>query len=676
MPRYYVDLDNNKLLTGSSSTQLAPTPKLYQGDKPVLDLELLTRTDGTLGYYTSTASAINVRVGTLGGTAVASALTLSAVTFSTQATATAGLLYTSAVTATATATMTSPVTGSVSGAFSQIQLPSVVPILKQNRVIGVEVPTCGLNFSTAPSVFFSEPDIFDKNTFTATAVGALTSDFETIYTPPDNENWPGIMSISAVLEVYNSTGGSNSGYGSIIARSGAVITVSTTTNLTTTLTLSGVDVLGGTVTARATNGGSDAVSLYGHVIVRAPSKRAQLAAAVSGGRLSLAVANIGDNYSDLPDVFVVPDPRDYTLGAHKTVSSARISGRTTVVTSTAHGLTAGSLIYVEALDYLDSYTGGKYFGVKGLWPIVSVTTDSLTFRIDRFACEPSKALSLVTAGAKIYPVTLTRTLTSVTVASSGSGYAPGSSIPFSIDSESCGGVAAAGVVSVSAAGVLAAARVTCAGSGFTSAATTVTFSPHLRISSLSVTCAGAGYVAAPLVTVDDTAFVTTAPGAVRATVAASLKADGTVGLSVTCAGYGYSSAPTITISAPTASWALSGITVTCAGAGYIAGNEPAVRLTGGGGTGATAAATVENGRVTDITLTSSGSGYTSAPSVTLDAPSVAVFYRKQIDLSVAGVTTILGGNSSASAFLQIEERAGADTTVLAQVPVTIQARVS
>lgn len=191
-----------------------------------------------------------------------------------------------------------------------------------------------------------------------------------------------------------------------------------------------------------------------------------------------------------------------------------------------------------------------------------------------------------------------------------------------------------------------------------------------------MTCAGAGYVAAPSVTVDDTAFVPTAPGAVRAAVAALLKTDGTVGLTVTCAGYGYTSAPTITISAPTASWPLAGITVTCAGAGYIAANEPTVLISGGGGSGATAIAAVENGRISGITLSNAGSGYTSAPSVTLEAPSAAVFYRKQIDLSVAGVTTILGGGSSASAFLQIEEKAGTDTTVLAQLPVTIQARVS
>ncbi|HKS27375.1 MAG TPA: hypothetical protein VJS44_06120 [Pyrinomonadaceae bacterium] len=44
-------------------------------------------------------------------------------------------------------------------------------------------------------------------------------------------------------------------------------------------------------------------------------------------------------------------------------------------------------------------------------------------------------------------------------------------------------------------------------------------------------------------------------------------------------------------------------------------SAPDVVITGGGGTGATAVAQVENGEVTSITLTQGGSGYTSAPSV-------------------------------------------------------------
>jgi len=60
---------------------------------------------------------------------------------------------------------------------------------------------------------------------------------------------------------------------------------------------------------------------------------------------------------------------------------------------------------------------------------------------------------------------------------------------------------------------------------------------------------------------------------------------------------------------------LTGISVTAGGSGYTA---PVVSIVGGGGTGATATATVgAGGAITGITLTAPGSGYTSIPLVTI-----------------------------------------------------------
>jgi hypothetical protein len=55
------------------------------------------------------------------------------------------------------------------------------------------------------------------------------------------------------------------------------------------------------------------------------------------------------------------------------------------------------------------------------------------------------------------------------------------------------------------------------------------------------------------------------------------------------------------------------ITVTNGGSGYT--SAPTVSFTGGGGSGATATATVSSGIVTAVTITDAGSGYTSAPTV-------------------------------------------------------------
>ena len=65
--------------------------------------------------------------------------------------------------------------------------------------------------------------------------------------------------------------------------------------------------------------------------------------------------------------------------------------------------------------------------------------------------------------------------------------------------------------------------------------------------------------------------------------------------------------------------AVSGITITDGGAHYKVATPPSVTITGGGGTGATATATVSStGIVNGITITSGGSGFTSAPTVTID----------------------------------------------------------
>jgi hypothetical protein len=60
---------------------------------------------------------------------------------------------------------------------------------------------------------------------------------------------------------------------------------------------------------------------------------------------------------------------------------------------------------------------------------------------------------------------------------------------------------------------------------------------------------------------------------------------------------------------------VASVAVDVAGTGYT--TAPTVAFSGGGGTGATATATVVAGEVTAITVTNAGTGYTSAPTVTL-----------------------------------------------------------
>ncbi|MEI8293619.1 MAG: hypothetical protein WCG66_06430 [bacterium] len=63
--------------------------------------------------------------------------------------------------------------------------------------------------------------------------------------------------------------------------------------------------------------------------------------------------------------------------------------------------------------------------------------------------------------------------------------------------------------------------------------------------------------------------------------------------------------------------AVLGVTVVSPGSGYTSAPTVTIAAPGGNGTTATATATVANGRITGFTVTNGGSGYSSAPSVSL-----------------------------------------------------------
>lgn len=161
------------------------------------------------------------------------------------------------------------------------------------------------------------------------------------------------------------------------------------------------------------------------------------------------------------------------------------------------------------------------------------------------------------------------------------------------------------------------------GNIFTGGATTLT---------LNLSSGGTGYTSAPTV-------VFTGGGGAGASATATINTStGQVtGLTIVSSGAGYTSAPVISFAGGGANptTAASGVAVLVApintttltigagisngGAGYAA--APAVSFsTQTGATAPTATASITNGVVTSITITAAGSGYTSAPSVTIDAP--------------------------------------------------------
>ena len=81
---------------------------------------------------------------------------------------------------------------------------------------------------------------------------------------------------------------------------------------------------------------------------------------------------------------------------------------------------------------------------------------------------------------------------------------------------------------------------------------------------------------------------------------------------------------------------VTGITVTAGGSGYL--SEPAVTISGGGGSGATAKAILTGDKVSIIVVLTAGSGYSSAPTVAIEAPPKALDVMLELvpKLTVAG----------------------------------------
>jgi hypothetical protein len=133
---------------------------------------------------------------------------------------------------------------------------------------------------------------------------------------------------------------------------------------------------------------------------------------------------------------------------------------------------------------------------------------------------------------------------------------------------------------------------------------------------LTLTCGGSGYTSAPAVSI-------TGGGGSGASATALLSSG--LALTLTNGGSGYSSAPAVNISGGSGSGAsatatISGGVVTglvvIPGTGYLNGAVPSVTITGGGGTLAAATAWIPSGAVSGFTVVP-GTGYTSAPAVAI-----------------------------------------------------------
>jgi hypothetical protein len=176
------------------------------------------------------------------------------------------------------------------------------------------------------------------------------------------------------------------------------------------------------------------------------------------------------------------------------------------------------------------------------------------------------------------------------------------------------------------------------------------------VGSIAITDGGSGYTSTP-------AIVISAPnqtGGIQATAQATVTANVVSAITLTEAGSGYTSPPTVTITGGggTNATAIASIVtfkkgtvavnVTNGGTGYTNAANTVVTISGGGGTNAAGTAILSGGQISRVIMTNPGTGYTNTANITVtitggggsNATANAVITTE----TVSGIQTFSGRN--------------------------------
>ena len=362
---------------------------------------------------------------------------------------------------------------------------------------------------------------------------------------------------------------------------------------------------------------------------------------------SIALTSAGTGYTSIPTVDISGGGGS---GATATVNVAGGSIFSLTLTAPGSGYTSAPTL---------SFSGGGGTGAGATCALTATTVASVavTASGSGFTSTPTVAVAGGSgSGATVTAALTGTTIANITVTAAGSGYTSTPTVSFS----GGGGTGATGTV-VLTGRTLTSITVTNAGSGYT-VAPTVSFSggggsgaaatvslAGTTLASATLGAAGSGFTSTPTVSLSG-------GGGSSGAVTAALTGTTVASVSLTSVGSGFTSAPTVGFSGGGGTGAAAsinissgvGVNITNGGSGYYPdGNYVGtVLFSGGGGSGVNAIATISGGQLVgfhfDPSLfpaASSGSGYTSAP--TLDFSAFNSYYH---GTGAAG-TAILGGVS-------------------------------
>lgn len=669
----YVDTDNNRLIAGPLTTQLAARQVFYGGNTETVTVDLIQR--DALGNLLNLAQASGTTVALLLGTP-STVISVPSLGVSSQAgiTATATCSLFSTATATATANLYTGVTATATASlFGNITALATASVTRGTA--------CTLSLTVAsvrtPAIQVGTVTVADLFTATTPASTVACQGSALNYFKISNALGTAFLEI---LDPGQNLLGSPQVYYAYDDDRASPAATATISNITSNFTfqngrLISADpsfLLAGEAVNMNGPSGHDAARIW---IVPDPDFLASAE--------SVTVASGGTGFPDGVNIpFSIPsdetgDGRPCTGFVRavngSVVSVVSISSRGSRFTSsTTTGKNHGLLPHYKISSLSVTCAGAGYWASAP-----AVTIDNLYYDATAPAATPAVATAVTLAGGGItlrldnagYGYTtapairvaaprISDGVRLVTLTNTPSGYGAGT-YACTVSGPASGVTASVNLVVTAGGSAFVVAE---SGSGYTSAPGVVAPAPNLTgsVASVSVTCQGFGYTSAPTVS-----FTGSGTGAAGTAV---LSGGRVISVTVTTWGSGYSGPVTVSFSPPANQGRVERVTILTAGTNYL--TAPTVTFSGGGGSGAAASTQILFGSVTSVILSDGGSGYATPPAVILAASPARTVYSGVLTVTTAFVNSLL---PATAVTLQVNAVSTVGTSTLLQTPAAIAA---
>jgi hypothetical protein len=454
---------------------------------------------------------------------------------------------------------------------------SATPVVSGGVIIGFNFNSQGSGYVVSSSVTITGSNTTPANVTTIVTNGMVTG-FNII------SGGTGYTTPSASIATPTGTG--------------AVLTIIT---LNGTVSSVGISTPGGGYTSSPT------------ITIAAPTGVAGTAhCTVANGVISgYVIDTVGNGYTTPPTIIVGP-PNGTTATAFATVANGVVTAYSMYFDGS--GYTTAPVVTVGAPDGASATASATISGGMVSGFIVSYAGTGYTSAPYVIIGSPNGLTAVYTANTPVAGA-----ITGYTLVNAGTGY---TTVP-DITVGSPGGTQAVFTANISGAGIVTGFNLVNAGSGYTTPPIVTIASPPGSTATATATIAGGvvtgfniinqggGYTSLPVITIGSGSGSST-----TATASASITTGVVSHISILDPGSGYISSPAITIQQPAGNRTVQSIAITNAGTHYV--TAPAVHITGDGSSAA-AHTTILNGLVDTITVDNHGTNYTYA-NVTIDLP--------------------------------------------------------